>query len=124
MHPVQDDQQDQNDSRPGALARECARLRGEVDASGAVLDEAAARLSLGFAALAEGLAEQPALRGELDRMVLALQSHDVLSQALARIGARLAQLEALASGNGPAPAAAAPTASSRCSLQPGEIELF
>ena len=122
MNPVQDDPQHQNDSRAGALARECARLRGEVAASGAVLDEAAARLSLGFAALAEGLAGQPALRGELERMVLALQSHDVLSQMLERIGARLAQLEALARGNGPAPAA--PTASPRCSLQPGEIELF
>ena len=122
MNPVQDDPQHQNDPRPGALARECARLRGEVAASGAVLDEAAARLSLGFAALAEGLAGQPALRGELERMVLALQSHDVLSQMLGRIGARLAQLEALAGGTGPAPAA--PTASPRCSLQPGEIELF
>lgn len=123
MNPVQDDPQHQNDLRAGALARECTRLRGEVDASGAVLDEAAARLSLGFAALAEGLAGQPALRGELERMVLALQSHDVLSQALARIGARLAQLEALAGGNGPAPADA-PSAAPRCSLRPGEIELF
>jgi len=115
MNPVLDEDPAPPEPPGGRIARECAGLRTEIRAAAAVLDAAMPQLLAGFRGIVAGTAGSPALRQEIEQLVVALQFHDVLAQGFDRMQERLVRLERLDGG------AAAEDARA---WQPGEIELF
>lgn len=117
MNPVPEPDPAAAGPRGAEFARQCADLRAEIHAAAAVLDQAMPQLLDGFRAVAAAAAGDAAVRREAERLVVALQFHDVLAQGFVRIQAGLQRLEGL--GGRAVQGHAAPRA-----LQPGEIELF
>lgn len=118
MKPVPDSNPALAGPLAGEFARHCAELRAEIHAAAAALDEAVPPLLAGFRAVTAAVANDAEQRRRIERLVVALQFHDVLAQGLGRMQGCLDRLEGLGAGG-----AGGETDAPRL-RRAGEVELF